>query len=475
MHLRPSLALIFAVGMAFTADSARAQPFAPPSGGGPAPSAESLSDELAPEARVAITRRLDAARAALREQGRLPPAARSVRAPSLSWPLRFASSVGDVHAVTNFVDLQPGADALRDFECGTRTYDQVGYDHAGIDYLLWPFGWELMDANVAEVVAAAPGTLLGTDDGHYDRQCQWEGAGDWNAVYVQHDDGTVAWYGHLQAGSATTKAVGARIERGEVLGRVGSSGRSSAPHLHFEVHDAAGAVVEPHAGTCNAGPSWWQNQRPYYDSKLSAISTHAAPASFASCPGTTDAPRRSDHFDPGDRIYYYSFYRDQRAGQTTTYRIWTPSGALHQSWTHAMDVPHYAASYWYWSSLLPTNAEHGTWTFTATFAGETKTYAFTVGDATPVEPGPDAAFVVGAPVPNPTSRSARLTVALDRPRPVHVDLLDLLGRTVLTVFDGQLTSGTLDLDLRGVPEGTYLVRVRSDDGAIATRVLIRAR
>jgi len=51
-------------------------------------------------------------------------------------------------------------------------------------------------------------------------------------VIIDHGDGLTTRYGHLSKIEAT---VGQSISRGDVLGRVGSTGRSTGPHLHYEV------------------------------------------------------------------------------------------------------------------------------------------------------------------------------------------------------------------------------------------------
>ena len=53
-----------------------------------------------------------------------------------------------------------------------------------------------------------------------------------NAVTVDHGRGIVTHYGHLDAFNVR---VGQAVRRGSVLGFVGSTGRSTAPHLHYEV------------------------------------------------------------------------------------------------------------------------------------------------------------------------------------------------------------------------------------------------
>ena len=51
-------------------------------------------------------------------------------------------------------------------------------------------------------------------------------------IEIQHANGIVTRYGHLSAFAVTN---GQRITRGEVIGYVGTSGRSTGPHLHYEV------------------------------------------------------------------------------------------------------------------------------------------------------------------------------------------------------------------------------------------------
>ncbi|MGO9672921.1 MAG: M23 family metallopeptidase [Methylocella sp.] len=57
-----------------------------------------------------------------------------------------------------------------------------------------------------------------------------------NHVMLRHSSGGVVFFAHLQSGSVRVK-VGQRINEGEILGGVGNSGNSTAPHLHLNVFD----------------------------------------------------------------------------------------------------------------------------------------------------------------------------------------------------------------------------------------------
>lgn len=65
--------------------------------------------------------------------------------------------------------------------------------------------------------------------------------GTGNTVKIDHGRGIITVYGHA---SKLIAKVGQTVKKGEVIARVGSSGRSTGPHLHFEVH-LYGTTVDP--------------------------------------------------------------------------------------------------------------------------------------------------------------------------------------------------------------------------------------
>lgn len=62
-----------------------------------------------------------------------------------------------------------------------------------------------------------------------------------NTVIIDHGYGYETWYAHL---STTLKRVGAKVSRGDVIALVGNTGKSTGPHLHYEVH-LQGKPIDP--------------------------------------------------------------------------------------------------------------------------------------------------------------------------------------------------------------------------------------
>ncbi len=297
-------------------------------------------------------------------------------------PLRKTADLefNSYYAISNYVD-QDASGGLRDYACGMRTYN----GHNGIDIYTWPFDWYMYENDLVEVIAAAPGTIIGKNDGEYDQNCTWMNGLTANYVIVQHSDGSVAYYWHMKNGSITTKNIGQSVATGEYLGVLASSGYSTGPHLHFEVRDSNGNVIEPFQGTCNNlnNQSWWLAQEPYRKPTLNALLTHHdAPA--MGCPAVNESPNFSTCFAPGDTVYTALYFRDQLFGEVTNLRLRRPDNSLFYSWTFNSNNT-YDSSYWYWYWFLPSNGSFGLWTFEADYNGETFIHQFSYlnGDASP--------------------------------------------------------------------------------------------
>lgn len=127
-------------------------------------------------------------------------------------PLAFASANPNESATQLIYPLVSPAPTTSSF--GWRTHPISGSRrfHSGVD-IGAPMG--------APVVAAGSGIIISSG---------WLG-GYGKAVVIQHNGVQQTLYGHL---SEVFVQPGQRIEQGTVIGRVGSTGNSTGPHLHFE-------------------------------------------------------------------------------------------------------------------------------------------------------------------------------------------------------------------------------------------------
>ena len=89
-----------------------------------------------------------------------------------------------------------------------------GTMHYGVD-IAAPIGTPIYSPLAGRVLRAGPASGFGL------------------AVYIQHDDGSVTVYGHINDYFVTA---GQRVSAGTVIAEVGNRGQSTGPHLHFEVH-----------------------------------------------------------------------------------------------------------------------------------------------------------------------------------------------------------------------------------------------
>ncbi|AEV81787.1 peptidase M23 [Actinoplanes sp. SE50] len=125
-------------------------------------------------------------------------------------PVKRAEKPVAVAAATGtWVDPNPTARVTSCFG------ERWGRLHAGVD-LAAPDGTPIVAAGAGVVVRAGVA----------------EGYG--NAVLIDHGNGWLTHYGHL---SRITVAVGQVVRAGEQIGNEGSTGHSTGPHLHFEVHE----------------------------------------------------------------------------------------------------------------------------------------------------------------------------------------------------------------------------------------------
>lgn len=81
-------------------------------------------------------------------------------------------------------------------------------------------------------LANSKGTAVVASDAGYVEFVGWDNSGYGNMILMNHGNGAITRYAHL---SAFAVEAGASVKKGQLIGRVGSTGRSTGPHLHFEL------------------------------------------------------------------------------------------------------------------------------------------------------------------------------------------------------------------------------------------------
>lgn len=137
----------------------------------------------------------------------------------------------NTHPIQNFLGY-----FINPLPTGRKTQGLHGPGNRGID-IGAPTG--------APIYASANGTVLIVKTGCVVGQTRC-GGGYGNMAIIQHANGTKTLYGHM---SKVATNIGDQVTQGQIIGYNGSTGRSTGPHIHFEVFNAK-----------NPGSDWsWAN------------------------------------------------------------------------------------------------------------------------------------------------------------------------------------------------------------------------
>ena len=152
-----------------------------------------------------------------------------------------------------------------------------------------------------------------------------------------------------------------------------------------------------------------------------------------------------------------------------------PGSAPTGAYTHTCNVGTFpvadASSSFGWtksSSLLSSDVVVASWSRDAEFEAQLE------GTANAVVDIPDT-HVLEAAYPNPFNPEATFRFAVNAQQNVHADLVDVLGRVVATLFDGNVAAGemqTVRIDGAGLPSGTYVVRLTGETFSDAQSVTL---
>lgn len=158
-----------------------------------------------------------------------PATASSAPAPDARFHAMFDSwrRLDQVHTATAAIAI-PSQKPLREvtissgFGVRSDPFRSSAAMHAGVD---------MQGAVGTPVYATADGVVV---------RAEWSG-GYGNLVEIDHGKGIATRYGHL---SQIVAAANARVRRGDLIGLMGSTGRSTGSHLHYEVR-IDGRAVNP--------------------------------------------------------------------------------------------------------------------------------------------------------------------------------------------------------------------------------------
>ena len=116
---------------------------------------------------------------------------------------------------------------------------------AGSGQFIWPAAGRITQGysfyhKAIDIANRSGGAILASDTGTVVGAGWLDNSGYGNRVIIDHGNGFVTLYAHL---SVVQVSAGQRVTRGSVVGQMGSTGRSTGVHLHFEIRK--GGLLNP--------------------------------------------------------------------------------------------------------------------------------------------------------------------------------------------------------------------------------------
>ncbi|MEU4566592.1 peptidoglycan DD-metalloendopeptidase family protein [Micromonospora sp. NPDC023956] len=115
-------------------------------------------------------------------------------------------------------------------------------------------GWDIANSQGTPVYATAAGTVRDIRTGSYpgDPTSGPLGGRTGNSVHIDHADSYFSYYGHLHR---VLVSKGQWVLAGQLIGLMGTTGNSTGPHLHFEIHRPRLTSTDPRVFLANRGIS----------------------------------------------------------------------------------------------------------------------------------------------------------------------------------------------------------------------------
>tara|TARA_B100001057_G_C22812418_1_gene935983 strand:+ start:898 stop:1875 length:978 start_codon:yes stop_codon:yes gene_type:complete len=250
----------------------------------------------------------------------------------LEFPLEC--KLGETCFIEDYVDLDPTKEQI-DYRCGIKSRN----GHKGVDFGL--ISQQQMFAGV-DVLAAASGKVIALRDGMNDvifdsqnlETIELKECG--NGVLLDHDGGWETMYCHLMMGSILPK-VGESVIQGEVLGKVGLSGMTTYPHLHFEV-TRHGEVQDPFlpagssACTKQASRGLWRAAPEYFPTGIFTVGFSNKVPTFDDVKSGSARLKKMTSATPALVVYGFAFHSE--VGDRMDLKILGPNGVVIEETEH---------------------------------------------------------------------------------------------------------------------------------------------
>lgn len=153
------------------------------------------------------------------------------------WPIG-SSETREVNGVL-YADGEPAPTSIESMP-GERMLNGELNTHNGID-IAGEQNTNIIASKSGKVIKVVDGFENGFGNKNLNNN---DGGGYGNNILVEHDDGKAVRYAHLEKNTITVKE-GDYVQQGQLIGKMGSSGKSTGFHLHFEIRDSSWNVLLP--------------------------------------------------------------------------------------------------------------------------------------------------------------------------------------------------------------------------------------
>jgi hypothetical protein len=250
--------------------------------------------------------------------------------------------------------------------------------------------------------------------------------------------------------------VGDSVHQGDHIAFVGSSGKSSDPHLHFEVYKF-GKLTDPCGKLCTGEPEVPAlfTFSPPYDNDLSAIESATASGTFG-LDSMREHPDQKIFTVKDSFITFWTHGLSAGEGNSLLIRWYAPSGAL---WSSHLDSMGDSYRYWYYNTSIPgpgtvASMPRGKWGVSIYIEDQFfDSVSFEIRD---LGVASEVSSVIKI-IPNPAHHFVNIAGITAR----EVHLYDMLGKEIPINISQR---DVLKVEWTDLPEGIYILRFEDREG-----------